>query len=81
MNKPMKMKEVSENSLRPAWGWPDYGSAADRDRERTPGTSDEWTDDDPPETSEAWKIMKEANQLQNIAQRLLAGEEIDWDNN
>ncbi|MFM8542300.1 MAG: hypothetical protein ACKOAM_03510 [Chakrabartia sp.] len=41
--------------------------------------ADEWTDDDPPESSEAWQIMKESSRLQSLALRTLAGEEIDWD--
>lgn len=32
--------------LKPAHDWPDYGSAVERDRERTPGMTDEWTDDE-----------------------------------
>ncbi len=42
--------------------------------------SDEWTDDDPPELNEAWKIMKEASRLQSLALRSLTGDEICWDN-
>lgn len=44
----MSATPIVEKELKPAWDWPDYGSAADRDRERTPGMTDEWTDDDPP---------------------------------
>lgn len=49
----MSTELIDEKELKPAWDWPDYGSAADRDRERVPGMSDEWADDDRGDTSEA----------------------------
>ena len=73
----MSAGPIIQQPLKPAWDWPDYGSAADRDRERAPGMSDEWTDDEPAEPSEAWKIMREASRMQSDALRALAGHDFE----